>query len=298
MLDDLGTLLVRAEHVKDGTFTPHDTRAWPQDRLAEFVSLDILSAGTPAREIVYTGCDRECVVALSGFERHPQDDNRIVCVHHCVHGCGRVVLDAHDFDTWRFNLSGLAQAVKQAIHASGSLVEDVPGRVVLLGNASVAGIASEVFLGYGLARTDAFGVIASASRLAAAENPVILSVGVKPANLWPQLNQPVTAVLAEHAILEPGGLRLDLGRVFPMSAVLEARQEVWITVTAAATMLLDDVSGIDLGKAKARVSKAAGESRFRTNGLTGKNRRIDRDSFSTWRLEQRAKDLDAYDSNR
>lgn len=69
----------------------------------------------------------------------------------------------------------------------------------------------------------------------------------------------------------------------------------WLTVTEAAQLLLADVSGIDLGKAKARVSKAASENRFRTNSRRGHDRRIDRDSFSTWRLEQRERDLAAFD---
>lgn len=69
----------------------------------------------------------------------------------------------------------------------------------------------------------------------------------------------------------------------------------WLTVTEAARLLLDDVSGIDLGNAKARVSKTANESRFRTNGRRGPDRRIDRDSFSTWRIEQRERDLAAFD---
>ena len=108
----------------------------------------------------------------------------------------------------------------------------------------------------------------------------------------------MTAVLAEHARLDSGGLVLDLGTVFPATGLVEVKPKAWITVTAAAKQLLDDVSGINLSKAKARVSKAAGEGRFRTNGKEGRERRIDQDSFSTWRLEQRAKDLAAYDSNR
>lgn len=72
-------------------------------------------------------------------------------------------------------------------------------------------------------------------------------------------------------------------------------QVKWITVTEAATSLLEEVSGISLKKARARVSRAAGKHRFRTNGKRGLKRRIDLDSFNTWRLEQRDMQLDEYD---
>jgi hypothetical protein len=42
-----------------------------------------------------------------------------------------------------------------------------------------------------------------------------------------------------------------------------------------------------------RVSWAASHDKFRTNGKKGSGRRIDRDSFSTWRLEQRERGLNA-----
>lgn len=68
-----------------------------------------------------------------------------------------------------------------------------------------------------------------------------------------------------------------------------------LTVTEAAALLLDVVSGLDISRAKARVSKAASSQKFQTNGKKGEARRIDRDSFSTWLLDQRSRDLDAAD---
>ena len=73
------------------------------------------------------------------------------------------------------------------------------------------------------------------------------------------------------------------------------REAAWLTVTECAGLLMEGVSGLDMQTPKARVSKAATAGRFRTNGKTGTARRIDRDSFSTWRLEQRERDLDAAD---
>jgi hypothetical protein len=123
----------------------------------------------------------------------------------------------------------------------------------------------------------------------------------RPAGPGRSLGRPSQARRGPARVPRPGTRRAEQGRTprlaraFPTSALVEIKGDAWITVTAAAKLLLDDTSGIDLDKAKARVSKAANEGRFRTNGKKGAARRIDRDSFSTWRLEQREKDLSAYD---
>lgn len=295
MHDDFGRLLARVEHLRDGVLSPQDARAWPREWLASLEALGIVESAGLADEIILDGGDHECAAPNLGFEKHSDDPDRLICVHRCMNGCGRVILEPRDFEQWRFSLLGLAEAVRCAIGASGKVVEDAPGRIVLIGTASVAGQVGEVFLGLGLARPDAAGVAASATRLVASDGPALLSVGVKPGDIWSVGKRPMTAVLAEHARLGIEGLDLDLAKVFPASGLVEVKPDAWITVTAAAELLLDDVSGIDLNKAKARVSKAAGEGRFRTNGKDGRERRIDRDSFSTWRLAQREKDLAAYD---
>ena len=66
---------------------------------------------------------------------------------------------------------------------------------------------------------------------------------------------------------------------------------VWLTVTEAAKLLVKDVSGVDLAKARVRVSRAADAGKFRTNGEKGRRRRIDRDSFRAWWLERREQDF-------
>jgi len=293
--DDLGRLLIRVEHLRDGVLTPQDARAWPREWLKDFEARGIIQAVGHASEIVYDGCDHECTVPNIGFQEHPDEPSRLICVHRCLNGCGRVILEPQDFEQWQFKLAGLAEAVRDAIGASGTVTEDVPGRIVLVGTTSIAGRVGEVFLGYGLSRSDAAAMVASASRLAASEHPAVLSVGVKPGNIWSVGKRPMTAVLAEHAVRGPKGLELDLAKVFPASGLVEVKSDSWITVTDAAKLLLQDVSGLEFKTAKVRVSRAADNGHFRTNGKTRSERRIDRDSFSTWRLEQREKDLDACD---
>lgn len=295
MHERFAEFLARLEHLRDGLFTPGDARCWPPEWPALMERLGILESAGLADEVVLSNNDHECVAVNVGFDKHPDDPERLVCVHRCLNGCGLVLLEPRDFEQWRFDLLGLAKLLASTIGTTGTVLEDVPGRVALVGTTSIAGRTGEIFLGYGLARPDAAAVVASASRLKAADYAAVLSVGVKPVDIWSVGARPMTAVLSEQARLGPKGLELELARVFPASGYVEVKPDAWITVTAAAKLLLEDVSGIDLGKAKARVSKAAGEGRFRTNGKDGRDRRIDRDSFSTWRLEQREKDSDAWE---
>lgn len=298
MADDLGKLLVRAEHLRDGGFTPQDTRAWSCERMEAFEAMGVIASDGHAEEIVYDGCEHDCTIVNSGFQKHPDDSGRSICVHRCLNGCGRVILEAQDFEQWRFSLLGLAKAVRSAIGASGGVIEDVPGRVVLVGTASVAGSVAEVFLGYGLARPDTAEVVASATRLVAAEHPVVLSVGVKPGNIWSVGKRPMTAVLAEHVRLGSGGLILDLATVFPATGMVEVKPDEWLTVTDAAKLLMKDLPWLTLEKAKSRVSRAGGkDSKFTTNGIKGGKRRIEPKSFDSWRLKQRDMGLEKEDAN-
>ncbi len=283
--------------MRDGVLTPQDARAWPREWLASIETMGILDPHAQAEEIIYDGCDHECAVPNLGFEAHPDDPERLVSVHRCLHGCGVVFLEPRDFEQWRFSLVGLARSVASAIDASGVIVEDVPGRVVLVGTANVGGQASEVFLGFGLARPDAAIIAATAERLIASERPVVLSVGVKPGDIWSVGTRPQTAVLAEHAALEAGCLRLDLAQIFPTQGVVEVKPGGWITVTEAAELMHENLPFLSITKWKARVSKAAGAGRFRTNGKRGTARRIDIHSFNTWRLEQRDIDLAREDTS-
>ena len=70
---------------------------------------------------------------------------------------------------------------------------------------------------------------------------------------------------------------------------------------AALLFLYRDVLGQDLPwlnptKAKARVSTAANRGEFVTNKKKGRDRRVKLDSFSTWRIKQRNRGLDAEDA--
>ena len=71
----------------------------------------------------------------------------------------------------------------------------------------------------------------------------------------------------------------------------------WLTVTGAAQLLMKDIPGLTIERAKARVSSAARPDRaqFVTNGKGRLERRIEPVSFDAWRLKQRDADLDEED---
>jgi len=68
----------------------------------------------------------------------------------------------------------------------------------------------------------------------------------------------------------------------------------WLTVTQAAKLLTRDVPCLNVTKARARISAAAGRKDFVFTG-DRKGRRIEPGSFANWRLKQRDRDLDEED---
>ena len=92
------------------------------------------------------------------------------------------------------------------------------------------------------------------------------------------------SVLAIDRLTETGGRRGDL-----------PEKPAELRVSEAAELLAEQV-GISLGTAKTRVSRAADDEDFTTNGKKGHGRRIDRDSFSTWLLDQLEEDREGADA--
>lgn len=294
--DVLVELLNRVETLPDGVLTGRDVRAWPTAEIKRLVSMGIISDGDSAEVIEYDDCDHQCAIGNTGFIEHPKEPGRTVCVHHCLNGCGLVLLEPADFAQWQFSLLGLATIVARAIGASGSVIEDVSDRVVLVGTVAAPNHESEVFLACGLAQSDAQAVLNSAPRLSASSSPLLLTIGTPPApGIWSPQSPPRTAVLAEHASLGRDSLEFDLLKAFPGGIMIESKPAEWLRVTEAGKLLLADVSGIGLPQAKARVTKAANKGNIRTNGKTHHARRIDPVSYDAWRLEQRNKELAKYD---
>lgn len=296
MHDAFRLILERAELAGCDVFSRPEIAGWPPGALDRLVTMGVLTEFEPAAGVEYDGCDERCFITNDGFVPHPDDRERLVCVHRCRNGCGHVVIDAEAFDRWRFNLRGLADAIRRSIGACGSVVEEVQGRVVLVGSIGNSTRTVDVFVAAGLCRDDAPTVLSACQRLQASHDPFVLTLATMPrSTIWPAGMRPAVAVLAEHARFGPAGLTLDLDPLLGLESVPHpaAGTPQWITVTAAAKLLMGDLPVLSgqLSKAKARVSKAAGEGKFRTNGQKGTARRIDAGTFAAWRLAQRDADL-------
>lgn len=73
----------------------------------------------------------------------------------------------------------------------------------------------------------------------------------------------------------------------------DAATSTWQTVSEAAKLLLADISGLDLAKARARVSIASRRGQFLSNGQAKYEHRVEPTSYAAWRLAQRERDLNA-----
>lgn len=97
---------------------------------------------------------------------------------------------------------------------------------------------------------------------------------------------------AINTLQQPGTLPTRAPQDAKAPVLLADDKRDWFTVTHAAELLMKDIPELTLEKAKSRVSKAAGEKKFVTNGK-GRARRIETISFKAWRLDQRDRDLDS-----
>lgn len=69
----------------------------------------------------------------------------------------------------------------------------------------------------------------------------------------------------------------------------------WLTVTQAARQHLEDIPGMTLAQATAKISRACDTHKILASG-NGRDRRIEPTSFDAWRLAQRERELDRADN--
>lgn len=296
MSDALQAILARADTEAAGLFTADEVATWPAGTVEGFVGLGILREAAPAKEVLCLECPEGCWI-----EPRIQDDPRTgkpVGVYLCRRNeeVGRFNVDLARRRRWEFDAAGAAAAVAAALKSSGPVQELRAGRLYFLGTVIADGHVRECFFGRGLAWRDAPAVLSSAEPLRGAAAPTVLVPARRPTlEAWPG-RRAIVIPLLEVATLKRGKLKLDASAVFlGASEVGRGEKPEWVTVTDGAKLLMDDIPGLSLEHARARVSKAAGDNAFQTNGKKGKARRIEKHSFSTWRLAQRDKDLDAAD---
>lgn len=284
-------ILTRADTRGAELLSADDTATWPAGVLDLLVKLGVLREAEPATSVVCRECAEGCWI-----EPRIQDDPRtgkVIGRYRCPRpeGVGPFTVDLARMRQWEFHLAGLAAATAKALKLPDTVAELAPGRACFLGNAKAGQTVHELFLFRGMTWPDAAGVIAGADRYQGAAHPIVLvPAKVPPLAIW-GTRRPIVRVLLETATLTARNLQVDLGEV-----VGAAEAEKLITVTEAAKLLAKDLS-ISVAKAKGLVSINADRGKFQTNGLKGRDRRIEFHSFSTWRLAKRDLGLDAEDAD-
>ena len=98
---------------------------------------------------------------------------------------GRVAMPLEPLRRWEVDCPCLARLIAAALGVDGGVEQVVAGRVWLLGRATMAGRAQEIFFCRGLAWPDGAAVIGGAARLRASLRPMALVPAVVPApEIW------------------------------------------------------------------------------------------------------------------
>jgi len=297
--DPLRQIVSRLDRERQPVVTAPELRRWPAGAADFALKEGLLRESEPAMSLVYDGCEDHCVVTPA-LSENPAT-KQMVAVHYCRRaGCGRITFEPDELRQWQPSMERLATMLASELDMGTLAVSIVPDRVYLIGILPTSAGPLDVFLGRGLAWDDAPTVLASAGRLKDATGPALIVLkDCPPAGLL-QGRCPTVIALSEHLTWNERDDRIDFGQL--AAAIRSVRPAVppdnWMTVSECAKLFLNDVDGLNLEKAKARISWAASQHKFRTNGKKGNARRIDRDSFSTWRLKQRERDLDAEDEGR
>jgi len=272
-----------------------DFHSYPAGTKKELISLGLIQEVEPATTVECFECEQGCFIEPVW---HDLSTGRKA--YYACQGNDEIsgfFIEPERFRQWRFAMEQLAKLVAESIGAQGGVTVDVPDRVFFLGRINRGTDMREVFLAGGLTHNDAADVVGRASRLQAAVAPAVISTcQLPPSEFWQGL-RPSVVSLAEIATVGEDGFKVDVTPLFCQEPVpgLQANVPEWLTVTEAAGLLIKDIPGLDIENAKARVSAAATRKAFRTNGQKGPKRRIQNDSFNSWRLKQRDRDLDKED---
>jgi hypothetical protein len=274
-------------------FSFDEVRRWPNGVLSLLADIGLVRETEATHMLPCDGCDHLLDVDVCEYP------SGIIGVATCPE-CGRVEVPLDRLQQWEPNFAGLAKLIAASVGATGGVSIETPGRFAFLGIVQCEGRSADLFVGRGMTRPDAAVVLESSPRARASSFPAMLVPYLMPSSEQELPLRPATGALAELAQLKDKRLNIDLSSLWSRAVTPHHATggSAWLSVTEAAQELMGVVSGIDLQKARARVSAAAGRDEFRTNGKTRGSRRIDRDSFSTWLMRQRDRDLEKADSGR
>ncbi|MCC6425858.1 MAG: hypothetical protein IT435_03450 [Phycisphaerales bacterium] len=278
-------------------FTAKDIARWPRGLHGVLIRRRILRESQLADSILCDDCEEGCIITPE--VREDPRNGVAVGVHYCAKpGCGRITIDIEQLRQWQSDFEGLADWLCAELSLGPAPVSIVGKRLYSLGTQPTPHGAVEVFLARGLSQASGYDlVMQNADRLRAAQGALV----IVPAHMPLPALQPILAsrwvTLSDFVRWDENLVSLDASPLVKQiestyPAMKEAR---WITVSDGAQLLLSDLPYLDVKRAAARVSKAAGAGKFVTNGKTRDARRIERISFDAWRLAQRDRALDAED---
>ncbi|MCC7409832.1 MAG: hypothetical protein IT442_17330 [Phycisphaeraceae bacterium] len=289
----LRSLFRRLDLLAEPTVTFDEVRRWPAGVFERFTQLRLLREAGPSRSVVCDGCPEGHVldVAVRDTPAGP------VAVADCP-TCGRVAIPLDRLRQWAVSFAGLADVAASATGATGGVSVQVPDRLAFLGLVRHGTQTWDLFLARGLAWANA-ATLCDAPRLRAANHPVVLVPDQRPIEAARLPLKPALGSLTELMTASLHDLTLDLTPLSDQTPLPhpDATTLQWLTVSDAAKLHLEDVDGLTFERAKGRISMAATKGCFKTNDRKGNSRRIDRNSFFRWRLEQRDQNLDNYDNS-
>ena len=267
-------------------FTWHWARGWAEH-------LEAIGMLERTHDAEWWMCER-CEAVSAHVERRYVDDRGVHMAKICCRERG-YHLDAVEVEQlrmWSVSMLGLAKLLGRSLRAAGEVRTIVPGRLVSLGEFKSDADRREAFVARGTTWDDAARVFGTRDEIREAGAPLVVVLDRRPSRAIWNGGAPLV-VSATNTRL--AGDRIDTSDWGLLAGEVEVPTTEWMTLTQAATRVLDVVSDTTIEKARARVAGAVRRGRIRTNGRSGTERRLEPGTFSVWLLEQRERDLAAED---
>ena len=284
----LVSFLRRVDVPSAGPITADEAARWPGGALECLLAKGLVREAAPAQEVECLECDEGCWIRprIADDPRTGKPVGRYFCRQH-----GPFKVDLARLKQWEFDDAGAASAVAAAAKTTGPVQELCASRLYCLGTLALNGRPCQAFFARGVAWSDWPAIVARTPAFRGAASPLVFVPAQRPRLRLPSKGNPIVCPLTEIASLKRGKFKMDMS-VHALTLKTGAKT-AWLTVTEAAKLLERDLLGLELSKARARVSAAATRGEFTTNGEAGQARRIDSVSFDAWRLKQRDRSLDA-----
>jgi len=203
----LDLILQRADLRDGSTFSADEVAQWPPGVLDRLLIAGLVREITPTNAVTCDQCEDACWI--EPMVRDNPRTGKPIGMYFCrTHeDIGRFEVSLDRLKRWEVHWAGLAASVAKSLSVAGSAEEIVPDRLCCLGHIAYADKSLEVFLGRGMAWSDAASVFGCVPRLQSATPTVVLVPAVPPATTrWCRSAMPLT----EIARLDDAGLHVDM----------------------------------------------------------------------------------------